>query len=336
MLRYAVVGSGAVGCFYGIRLAAAGAPVQFLFRHGAELVRARGLRLDSPDGDLHVAAPRIASDWDGLDPCDVLVLATKATANPDVLARLATRSERLVAPSGAVLLVQNGIGAEPALADAAGGRQVLGGLAFLCSRQVGPGHVEHLDYGALTIAAHAPGEAPGGVTPVMRAIAEDLAAAGTTAHLDEDLVRARWRKLMWNIPFNPLSVILAAATDELVGDPGTEALIGTIMAEVAAAAAAEGRPLPDALPGELLAATRRMAPYDTSMKLDADAGRPLEVDAMLGEPLRRAARSGTAMPAVSVLHQQLSLLDRRIRARGRVSPGAGEAPAAPSVDAHSD
>jgi 2-dehydropantoate 2-reductase len=336
VLRYAVVGSGAVGCFYGIRLAAAGAPVQFLFRHDADQVRARGLRLDSPDGDLHLAAPSIAADWDELDPCDVLVVATKATANRDVLARLAPRSGRLVGPGGGVLLVQNGIGAEPAYADAASGRQVLGGLAFLCSRQVGPGHVEHLDYGALTVGAHAPGEAPGGVTPLMRAIAEDMAAAGTQVHLDEDLVRARWRKLMWNVPFNPLSVILAAATDELVGDPGSAALIRTIMAEVGAAAAAEGRPLPDSLPDELLAATRRMAPYATSMKLDADAGRPLEVDAMLGEPLRRAARAGAAMPAVSVLHHELAFLDRRIGARGRTAPGASAAPGATSASADAD
>jgi 2-dehydropantoate 2-reductase len=325
VLRYGVVGSGAVGCFYGIRLAAAGAPVQFLFRHGAEFVRARGMRLDSPD----LGHPSIAADWEALDPCDVLILATKATANPDVMAHLAPRSGRLVEPGGGILLVQNGIGAEEAIAQAASGRQVLGGLAFLCARQVGPGHVEHLDYGTLTIAVHEPGEVPGGVTDLMRAIAADLAAARTGVNLDEDLVRARWRKLMWNVSFNPLSVILDAATDALVGDPGTEALIRTLMGEVSAAAAAEGRSLPDTLPGELLEATRRMAPYATSMKIDADAGRPLEVDAMLGEPLRRASRSGAAMPVVSALHHQLAFLDRRISERRRApGPATDVGPAA--------
>jgi 2-dehydropantoate 2-reductase len=315
VLRYAVVGAGAVGCFYGIRLAAAGADVQFLLRGDAEVVRAGGLALTSPEGDLHLPRPRVAGHWAELEPCDVLLVATKATANDAVLAELAAHADRLLAAGGAVLLVQNGIGAEPAFARAASGRAVLGGLAFLCAQRRGPGAVTHLDYGALTIAAHAAGEQPAGVTPLMRSIAADLAVSGTEAILDEDLVRARWRKLMWNVPFNPLSVILDASTAELMGDPATVALVGRIMAEVAAAAAAQGRELPADLAGDLLAATARMAPYETSMKLDADAGRRLEVDVMLAEPLRRADRAGVAMPAVAALHDQLAFLDRRIAAR---------------------
>lgn len=321
MLRYAVVGSGAVGGFYGIRLAHAGAHVQFLLRSAADRVRAHGMVLRSPEGDLRLERPVVAADWAQLEPCDVLVVATKATANPEVVARLGVHGPRLVRPGGGVLLVQNGIGAEPDLAGAVPGREVLGGLAFLCSNLAGPGQVEHLDYGALTLAAHTEGGAPAGITPLMRAIAADLAQARTEAILDEDLIRARWRKLMWNVPFNPLSVILDAATDALVADPATVDLILTLMAEVAAAAAAEGRALPVELPEQLLAATRRMAPYETSMKRDADAGRPMEVDALLGAPLRRAERSGTAMPATRVLHDQLAFLDRR----------AGRAPGSPQA-----
>jgi 2-dehydropantoate 2-reductase len=320
VLRYAVVGSGAVGCFYGIRLAHAGAPVQFLVRREADRVRADGLVLRSAEGDLRLPGAGVAGSWAELAPCDVLVVAAKATANDDVLARLTEHADRVLADGGGVLLIQNGIGAETRYAAAAPGRQVLGGLAFLCARQVGPGAVEHLDYGALTIAAHGAGEHAVGVTALMQGIAADLRAARTEVQLDDDLVRARWRKLMWNVPFNPLSVILSAATDELVADPSVVRLIGTLMAEVAAASAAEGRTLPDDLPGQLLAATRRMAPYATSMKLDADAGRPLEVEALLAEPLRRAARTATPMPAATVLRDQLEFLDSR-SARVRAATG---------------
>lgn len=314
MLSYAVVGSGAVGCFYGIRLASAGAAVQFLFRHDAQAVRSGGLVLTSPDGDIHLRDVRVAASWSELDPCDVLLVAVKATANADVLAQLATHADRLIAPGGGILLTQNGIGAEPAFARLVPDREVLGGLAFLCSQRTGPGFVAHVDFGALTIAAHADDDRAAGVTPLMRAIGADLAAAGVPVALDEDLVLARWRKLMWNMPFNPLSVILSATTDELMADDSAVDLIATVMEEVAAAAAAEGRDLPADLPRTLMAATARMAPYAPSMKLDADAGRPLEVDAMLAEPLRRAAASGTPMPAVRVLHRQLAFLDAR-RAR---------------------
>ncbi len=319
MLRYAVVGSGAVGGFYGIRLAAAGADVQFLVRRGAAVVRDRGLTLTSPEGTLHLPSVRVAGSWDQLEPVDVLLVAVKATANPDVLANLAGRTG-LVAPGGAVLLVQNGIGVEGSYA--ATGLPVLGGLAFLCSQRRDPAHIAHLDFGALTIGAHTTGEAPGGITPLMEAIAADLAAARTEAHLDPDLVRARWRKLMWNVPFNPLSVILDATTDLLMADPDTVALVTRVMQEVAAAAAAEGRELPGTLIADLLAATAAMTPYATSMKLDADAGRPLEVDVMLAEPLRRAARTGVPMPTVAALHDQVAFLDRRARAVGAAGQSA--------------
>ncbi|MGB8020572.1 MAG: 2-dehydropantoate 2-reductase, partial [Candidatus Nanopelagicales bacterium] len=326
MLRYAVVGSGAVGGFYGIRLAHAGARVQFLLRRDVAEVRARGLELESAEGDIRLAKPHLAGSWSQLEQCDVLLVAVKATANADVLGHLARHADRLIAPGGGILLVQNGIGAEPAYAAAAG-CSVLGGLAVLCAHLIRPGTVRHLDLGSLTIAAHHPSGDAAGVCPLMLAIADDLTRAGTEVHLDEDLVRARWRKLMWNIPFNPLSVILDATTDELMGDANTVELVRAIMNEVAAAAAAEGRTLPSGLIDGLLAATAGMAPYATSMKLDADAGRPMEVEAMLAEPLRRAALTGTAMPSVSVLHRELGFLDARAQRRsGR--PTSGQPPQA--------
>ena len=316
MLRYVVVGSGAVGGFYGIRLANAGAHVQFLVRHGADEVRAHGLDLISPEGDLHLSDVSVAADWAALRACDVLLVAVKATSNDDVLDQLRAHADRLLTPGAGILLVQNGIGAEQAFAAAAPGREVLAGLAFLCAQRTGPHTVTHLDFGALTLASHTPDDSPAGVTRLMHTIAADLTAAHTAALLDDDLVRARWRKLMWNIAFNPLSVILDATTDQLMADPTAVALARCLMTEVAAACAAEDRALPQGLVEDLLAATARMAPYATSMKLDADAGRPLELEAMLAEPLRRAERFGVAMPSVRVLHQQLAFLDARIRARG--------------------
>ncbi len=317
MLRYGVVGTGAVGGFYGIRLAHAGADVQFLLRRGASEVSRHGLLLTSPEGDLHLPTVHVAARWAELEPCDVLIVAVKATANAEVLDQLARHAQRVVVPGGGVLLIQNGIGAEPAYARAAPGREVLGGLAFLCANRVDRRTIAHLDFGTLTIAPHVARAAVPLVTSLMQGIADDLAAARTGVLLDDDLLRARWRKLMWNIPFNPLSVILDATTDVLMADRHVVALVRTIMGEVMAAAAAEGRTLPESLPEELLDATAAMAPYATSMKLDADAGRPMEVEAMLAEPLRRSARSGLSMPSVAVLHSQLAFLDAR--------PGPGPA-----------
>lgn len=311
-MSYAVVGSGAVGLFYGIQLAAGGADVTFLERRAAEDVRTRGLLLRSPRGDRSLPEPRIARRWEELDRCDVLLVATKTTANADVVAQLARHADRVLADDGCVLLIQNGIGAEAAFAAAAAGRDVLAGLAFLCARRIDPGVVEHLDYGTLTLAHHAADEVASGITPTMQRVAADLRAGGVEVTLDEDLVRARWRKLMWNLPFNPLSVLLDTSTDELVGDPDTLALVRGLMAEVAAVASAEGHALPPGLGDDLIAATTSMTPYETSMKLDADAGRPLEVDAIVGEPVRRAQRAGVAVPRTETLLHLLEFADRRL------------------------
>jgi 2-dehydropantoate 2-reductase len=308
-------------------LAHAGADVQFLLRTGAQDVLDHGLELTSPEGDIHLDDVTAAPDWAALEPCDVLIVAVKATANPDVLAQLANHADRLLGPGSGILLVQNGIGVEPAFAAAAPGREVLGGLAFLCAQRTGPRSVAHLDFGALTIAAHAADDSPAGITPLMRSIATDLTAARTPTTLDEDLVRARWRKLLWNVAFNPLSVILDATTDQLMADPDTVTLIRTLMGEVRAVAAAEGRTFPDSLVEDLLVSTARMAPYATSMKLDADAGRPMEVEVMLAEPLRRAARAGVTMPSVAVLHRQLAFLDARFARSAAVAPVGPVGPA---------
>lgn len=315
MLRYAVIGTGAVGGFYGIRLAEAGADVQFMFRRDAHMVRERGLLLTSPLGDVQLTEATVRGSWSELQPCDVLLVAVKATSNAEVRQQLAEHVDRVLAPRGAILLIQNGIGVEADYARF--GVPVLGGLAFLGAKRTGPGTVAHLDFGALTLAAHTHGEQPAGSTPMMRSVAEDLSAARVDTVLDDDLVAARWRKLMWNVPFNPLSVILDATTDEIMADESAVGLVRRVMQEVASAAAAEDRPIPAEFVDGLLAVTAHMAPYATSMKLDADAGRPMEVDVLLAEPLRRARRAGVDMPSVQVLLDQLAFLDRRNATRGQ-------------------
>jgi 2-dehydropantoate 2-reductase len=317
--RYAVVGSGAVGLFYGIQLAVGGAEVTFLDRRGAQAIRSRGVVIHSPRGDLSVTRPSVAAGWDELSPCDVLLVATKATANADVLEDLTRHADRVLPAGGAVLLIQNGIGAESGFAAAAPGRDVLAGLAFLGARRTEPGVVEHLGYGTLTLAHYRADEGPAGVTVAMNQIADDLRAGGVEVVLDDDLVRARWQKLMWNLPFNPLSVLLDASTHELVGDPDAAALVRALMAEVVEIAAAEGHPLPGGLAEILVAATTTMAPYDTSMRVDADAGRPLEVETIVGEPVRRAHRAGVPVPRAEMLLSLLRFTDRRLAVRHQVS-----------------
>lgn len=296
---YTVVGAGAVGLLYGTRLAVAGHEVRWLVRSGAEAMASAGIEVTSEGAVLRIEAADVvvATDAASLPPSDVVLLATKTTAN-DRLAELVTG----VGVEGATIAVfQNGLGAEQTVrAEVPGAGAVIGGLCFVCAHRHGPGRAEHLDYGAVTIA---PLEAEG--LGAAAEVAADLARTGTEVSVLEDLGVARWRKLVWNIPFNGLCTILDARTDALLRDPATRALVADLMDEVVAGARAVGHDIPTTFRDEMLAATDAMAPYEPSMKLDLAGGRPLEVGAIYDVAARAARRAGAPMPRTEALAAML-------------------------------
>ena len=306
---YAIIGTGAVGGFYGIRLQRAGHDVHFLLHRDYTHVRERGLRLDSVDGNIALERVQAYEDARDLPHCDVVVVALKSYHNPiltDVL-------PHAVGPDATVLLLQNGLGGEETIEESVGGSPILGGLCFLCSNKIGPGHIRHLDYGRVTLGAYRGDGKPGGITPMMEQVAADFENLGRPAHLVDDLVLARWKKLVWNVPFNGMTVLLDTCTDHLIRDPDTRALAEDLMREVTAGAASVGRAIDDEFVQKMLADTRDMAPYKPSMKLDYDNGRPMEIEAIYARPVTVAGANGTAMPKTQALCEALRFLDRRNR-----------------------
>lgn len=298
-LSYAIIGTGALGGFYGARLQQAGCDVHFLLHSDYEHVRDHGLVCESKDGDFilpRVQAYREARD---LPPCDVTIVALKTNQN-HLLADL-------LPPRGAVLTLQNGLGNEQAIAALTAPERVLGGVAFLCSNKVGPGHIRHLDYGHLVLGEFATRE----ISDRLRRVAADFERAGIAVQFEENLARARWRKLVWNIPYNGLSVLLDARTDELMAYPPTRRLCADLMREVVQAARQCQVPVAEELVEQMLAYTDQMKPYHTSMKLDYDAGRPLELESIFGNPLRAAQAAGAPCPLLATLYRQLRFLDQR-------------------------
>jgi len=309
--RYAIIGTGAVGGFYGARLARAGLDVHFLLRSDFEHVRAHGLVVESPDGDF--ALPRVQAYARAADlpAADVTVLAVKTTEN----GRLAELLPASLVGEGAVLVLQNGLGNEDEVAAAVGHGRVTGGLCFLCSNKAGPGRIQHLDYGFVTLADYAADGRPPGVTDRMREIAADFQAAGIPTEFADDLVLARWRKLVWNVPFSGLSVVLDATSAELMADPAARRLAEDLMRDVADGARACGKAIEEGFLRHMLGLTEKMTPYRTSMKIDYDLGRPMEVEAIFGRPVRAAREAGAACPRMAALYALLGFLDARNRAR---------------------
>ncbi|MGB0560330.1 MAG: ketopantoate reductase C-terminal domain-containing protein, partial [Spirulinaceae cyanobacterium] len=190
---------------------------------------------------------------------------------------------------------------------------LLGGLCFICAHKAGPGQIRHLDYQAITLAQYAPHYQPAGITPQLAAIAADFKAANIEVYCDANLLQSRWRKLVWNIPYNGLSVVLNATTQELMAEPASRQLVASLMREVQQGAAAWHCEIPDAFINQMLTHTEQMTPYLTSMKLDYNAGRALEHEAIVGEPWRQAKAQGVDLPQMGMLYHQLQFCDRLSR-----------------------
>lgn len=307
---YAVIGTGAIGGYYGACLQQAGLELHFLLHSDYQDVQEHGLIVESPKGNFTLPQVNAYQDAAQMPPCDVAIVALKATQNhllPKIL-------PAVVKDNGIVLLLQNGLGAEEKVAEILPSQQVIGGLCFICSNKVAPGHIRHLDYGNIKISEYTPNYQPCGITESMRQVASDLESAGIEIALGEDLLLTRWEKLVWNIPFNGLSVVLDTTTEQMMADQEVRLLAEQIMQEVALAAKTAGdRLISQTYIQNRLEYTAKMKPYRTSMKIDYDSQRPMEIEAILGNPLRAATAAGAHLPRIQMLYQQLKFLEIKNR-----------------------
>jgi 2-dehydropantoate 2-reductase len=379
-LKIAVVGCGAVGSFYGAKLARAGHEVHFLLRSDYDTVRRQGVLIRSLEGDFQVQ-PQCARRPEEIGPADLVLIGLKTTAN-EAFAKLLPP---LVGSGTAVLTLQNGLGNEEDLARLFPVEQIMGGLCFVCLNRLAPGMIQHIGYGQVILGEFqrqpephthdragvrpSPGAAtstsseipehsgvPGrseaaapedGRTPLVRlsCAPTDLAgwftAAGVACTVTDNLARAHWEKLVWNVPFNGLGVAAVAGfdalahpspnpqpstinpqpstsaecltTDKLLADARWARLVRDLMLEVIAAARALGFDVPDAFADQQIERTRTMGAYRASTLIDFERGQPLELQSLFLEPLRQATRARVAMPRLSALCEVLKDLDRRAR-----------------------
>jgi 2-dehydropantoate 2-reductase len=309
---YAILGTGALGGFYGAKLQKAGNNVHFLIRSDFEHVIQYGLVIESVDGDFTLPQVNAYRDVEKMPRCDVVIIAMKTTQNyqlPQIL-------PSVVKDDGVVVVLQNGLGIEEEVAEIVGYQRVIGGLSFLTANKAAPGHIRHLSYKNIILGEFAANYQQVEITQRVKDIADDFETAGIPVELSEDLLLARWKKLVWNIPYNGLSVILNATTSELMEDIYICQLVESLMNEVVMGAKACNRVIPHSFVQLMLSNTQKMIPYRTSMKIDYDERRPLEVEAIFGNPFRKATALGASLPLIESLYQQLKFLDARGRELG--------------------
>jgi len=308
MASIAVIGAGAVGGYYGARLAQAGHDVRFLLRTDLEAVRERGLRVFSPDGDFYLPAPTVAASPEELGRVDWVICSLKATALEQARELVAP----CLGPHTRIVALMNGLGVEPRFSEWFGPERVFGGMAFVCINRGEPGVIHHLEYGRVSI-GHALDD------PMENALLEALlASANIETVIAPNLRYARWEKLCWNIPFNGLSVAGGGiGTRTILDNADLRATAEACMREVIAAGnadlAAVGTPArldEDEVVKRMFQLTSTMGDYRTSMVIDYVNGRELEVEAILGNPVRRARTLAVPAPTMSALYALVAHADR--------------------------
>ncbi len=295
-MTYTVIGTGAIGGFYGGRLAQAGRTVRFLLHSDYEYVRENGLRVDSCDGDFTLPHVEAYDRTTSMPKSDVVIVGLKSVRNGDVLPQLL---RPIIGDDTVVVLIQNGIGLEDDLQQLFPGLHIVAGLAFICSAKVGPGHISHQCYGSINLGNFS--------CPADRfaQLLADLQAAGITA-AEVPYLEARWRKAVWNMPFNGMTVALDTSTDKLLKNPATRQLIYDQMMEVIGAARALGvDTLDSTFADKMMQMTDDMVSYSPSMKLDYDHHRPMEIAYLYSRPIAEAAKVGFRMPKLEMLEAEL-------------------------------
>lgn len=307
--RIGIIGTGAIGGFYGLMLARAGYDVHFLLRSEFSAVSQNGLRLDSQvHGVLTLDNVQAYSSAADMPACDWLLVGAKTTGNNSVAPAIV----QAAAPNAKVLMLQNGLAVEDELrALLPDSLHLLGGLCFICVHRTGPGQIAHQAFGAVNIGYHS---GPAADAAASLAIVEEGAAlfhaAGIESVAMDNLDKARWQKLVWNVPYNGLSVLLNASTMPLMADPDSRELIQGLMAEVVQGAQACGHVLPQGYAEQLFKVTGHMPDYRPSMHHDFIEKRPLELEAIYAKPLAAALAAGCDMPKIRALYHSLGFIDR--------------------------
>ncbi|MGA3087019.1 MAG: 2-dehydropantoate 2-reductase [Terriglobales bacterium] len=317
-MKFLIVGAGAIGAYIGARMARAGFDVT-LFARGPHLraMQERGVQVKSPEGDF-VARPAIAGSLEAAGPVDVVFLAVKAHSLPQLAPQLKPVLDR----ETTVVSTQNGIpwwyfqgfgGAWDGLrlervdpggviSSAIEAQRVVGSIVYFSTEIPAPGVIEHIAGNRISL-----GEPDGSRSDRCRHIAEALIASGLRCPVTARLRQEIWVKVLGNASFNPVSALTRATLVQMVRDPGVSSLIRSIMQEVEAVSRQLGMELPVSIE-QRMAGAEKVGGHKTSMLQDFEAGRPMELEALVGAVVELGERVGLPMTCTRAVYNCARLL----------------------------
>src|ERR1700691_2244259 len=322
-MKFLIVGAGAIGAYIGARMANAGFDVT-LFARGPHLraMQERGVQVKSSEGDF-VARPAVAGSLEEIGPVDVVFLGVKAHGLP----QLAPNLKPVLGPNTTVVSTQNGIPSwyfqgfdgeweglrlervDPGgvISSAIEARRVIGSIIYFATEIAEPGVIQHTEGNRITL-----GEPDGSRSDRSRSIAEALIASGLRCPLTTRIRHEIWVKVLGNASLNPVSALTRATLVQMVRDPGVSSLIRTIMQEVEAVSSKLGMELPVSV-DQRMAGAEKVGAHKTSMLQDLEAGRPMEIEAVVGAVVELSDRLGVPMPATRAVYACATMLNEKRR-----------------------
>jgi 2-dehydropantoate 2-reductase len=329
-MKFLIAGAGAIGAYMGARMTRAGYDVT-LFARGPHLkaMQENGVQVNSAEGDFEVR-PRVVGSLEEAGIADVVFLGVKAHGLP----QLAPQLKPVLGPDTTVVSTQNGIpwwyfqgiGGEweglrleridpgGVISLAIGARRVIGSIVYFSTEIYEPGVIQHTDGNRISI-----GEPDGTRSERCRAIAEALVASGLrcpiTTHIREEI----WVKILGNASFNPVSALTRATLVQMARDPGVSQIIRSIMQEVEAVARKLGMELAVSI-DQRIAGAEKVGEHKTSMLQDLEAGRPMELEALVGSVVELGEKVGIAMPHTRTVYNCAKLLGRGVSREPTAKP----------------
>jgi 2-dehydropantoate 2-reductase len=303
-----LIGAGSVGGFFGAHLAKNNPNVSFLLRpRTCEAVRKNGLTIRSAAGTFTVR-PNVSTDPRELPSPDLIILGVKAYDLDEVLDQI----EPVLTPRTVLLTLQNGVDVEDRIRARLDRDCVVGGVAFIYSKIVEPGVIEHYKRGTVAI-----GELMGHESERVQAIVELFKQAGIQCRLSEDIRKSKWEKMCWNCVFNPITVLIDDKVAKALDHPEMMGVIRQIVGEVAAVSAALKVPLAPDMAEKTVQVTQSIRDIHTSMYDDWKAGRPSEIDSLNGYIVRKGRELGIPTP----VNEALTALVKAVMEKEKTGPG---------------
>ncbi|MCM8528825.1 MAG: 2-dehydropantoate 2-reductase [Lentisphaeraceae bacterium] len=307
MNSVAIIGTGAIGGYYGAKLLNAGYDVHFLVNSDYEHILANGLKVDSPDGNMVFQKVNVWNKPVDLSKCDLVIVTLKTTSNhllSSILPHCCYKESK-------VLVLQNGLGTDKDSADAVPQNEIFGGVCSIAANKIGPGYIKHIGYNEIRMGQYLRNGEAAGVTENLLKISNFLNSAGISTVLSENITEARWRKLVWNMAFNGLTTVLNCDTKVIMNDSEHRKRAISIMNEVISAAGSCGIHIKKEFTSQMVKLTDEMAPYLPSMKLDFENHRPLELEVIYRRPIEQAKINKCDIPEIEKLYDDLLELTRR-------------------------